>query len=286
MLLSIVIPTIGRKNELQNLLNSIYLMDCKNFTFEVIVVNQNPKGFLDNILTEFMSKDSFTLYNVEFKGLSKAKNFGVKNANGNYITFPDDDCKVFDNSYNIAIKLINDLGLDIISGKCVDGNGNDSVQKFKKGNWYLNQNNFEGGFIEATCVIRKEIFDNFDYDENIGAGTFFGAHEGYDWIFRVLKNTGYKIYYSDNIKFYHPQVILNKGDFSSLKRVNSYTYGFVYSRLKNKEYFSLIKRLVLSFVLVFFYLPFSINKSNYYRVEFLSILLSIPFVKASMRDLH
>lgn len=286
MLLSIVIPTIGRKNELQNLLNSIYLMDCKNFTFEVIVVNQNPKGFLDSILTEFMSKDSFRLYNVEFKGLSKAKNFGVKNANGNYITFPDDDCKVFDNSYSIAVKLINDLGLDIISGKCVDENGNDSVQKFKNGNWYLNQNNFEGGFIEATCVIRKEIFDNFDYDENIGAGTFFGAHEGYDWIFRVLKNTGYKIYYSDNIKFYHPQVILNKGDFSSLKRVNSYTYGFVYSRLKNKEYFSLIKRLVLSFLLVFFYLPFSINKSNYYRVEFLSILLSIPFVKASMRDLH
>lgn len=280
MFLSIVIPTVGRKIELKSLLNSIYLMNSSNFIFEVIVVNQNPIGYLDEILVDYLKKDLFRIFNVDFKGLSKAKNFGLEKANGDFVTFPDDDCRIMPETFYTAINLISILGLDIISGKCVDLNGIDSVQNFKKGNYYLNKNNFEGGFIEATCIIRKEIFKNFKYDENLGAGTFFGAHEGYDWIFRVLNERKYKVYYSQNIIFYHPQVISEKGNNHSLRRVNSYSYGFVYSRLKNKKHFEIFKRLIFTFLLIFVYLPFSLAKSNYYLVEFLSILIAIPFAKS------
>jgi glycosyltransferase involved in cell wall biosynthesis len=280
MFLSIVIPTIGRKSELKSLLSSLYQMNSSNFTFEVIVINQNPIGYLDEILVDYINRDSFKIFNVDFKGLSKAKNYGVEKSIGDFVTFPDDDCRVMTDTYYTSVNLISSLGLDIISGKCIDNNGKDSVQIFKNENFYLRKNDFEGGFIEATCVIKKEIFRKFQYDENLGAGTFFGAHEGYDWIFRVLSEKIFKVYYSQNIIFYHPQVVLNKGNYDSLRRVNSYSYGFVYSRLKHKKYFEVIKRLALSFLLIFYYLPFSFLKSNYYLVEFLSILLAIPLTKS------
>jgi len=73
-----------------------------------------------------------------------------------------------------------------------------------------------GGFVEATVVCRRNIFDKFQFDENMGAGTFFGAEEGFDWMYRILTQSSIKAYFSPEILFYHPKVILAKGDYSSL----------------------------------------------------------------------
>ncbi len=43
-----------------------------------------------------------------------------------------------------------------------------------------------GGFVEATVVCKRDVFMNFEFDENMGAGTFFGAEEGFDWLYRIL----------------------------------------------------------------------------------------------------
>ena len=87
-MLSLILATKGfRKNEIRRFLNSI--QSTPNNLFEVLIICQDHDGYLDSLNEE---------YNINLKiiysspGLSKARNIGLKKAEGNLIGFPDDDC--------------------------------------------------------------------------------------------------------------------------------------------------------------------------------------------------
>jgi glycosyltransferase involved in cell wall biosynthesis len=272
MKLSIIIPTLNRITELKHLLQSI--LDCDlEYSNEIIIIDQNPIGFLDGMLEEFNSVLNINHQLVTFKGLSKAKNFGAKLAKGEYFSFPDDDCKILSETYSIAFKTIKTENVDVVFGRCIDVNGNDSVLKFKKESYFLNTKNMLGGFVEATGVINKSIFEKgFCFDENMGAGCFHGAEEGYDWLYRILKNSNIKAFYNPEVKFYHPQVLLDKGTKQALKRVFTYSCGKAYLYKKHHFYFRYIKRLLLIIISAPIYVIINRKKARYYFVEMLGLL--------------
>lgn len=136
------------------------------------------------------------------KACLKRKNYGAKVAKGKFISFPDDDCKIFLDTYQKAFKLLDEKKSDMVFGKCIDAEGNDSVLNFKKYEYHLHPSNMLGGFVEATVVCKKEVFDDYKFDENMGAGEFFGAEEGFDWLYRILTSSSYTAFYSPEIKFY------------------------------------------------------------------------------------
>lgn len=275
MQLSIIIPTINRINELESLLYSIQTY-VKNITYEVIIIDQNPKGYLDFLMYKFKDELNITHHLVDFKGLSKAKNFGVKIAKGDYLTFPDDDCKVFQETYSKALKLIDSKNVDIVFGRCIDDLGNDSVLNFKKESFYLNKNSMLGAFVEATGVIHKKVFEKgFFFDEKMGAGCFHGAEEGYDWLYRIFTDSNFKVYYSTDIVFYHPQVILDKGSTQTVKRAFTYSCGNAYLCKKHSFYFRYFKRLILITFLIPIFLIINRRKAKYYFSEFLGLLTGV-----------
>jgi glycosyltransferase involved in cell wall biosynthesis len=270
--LSIIIPTIGRIVELSELLKSLE-MAIQNLTYEIIIVDQNQLGYLDDCLKKFNDNLNIIHHNVSFRGLSKAKNFGVKIAQGNFLTFPDDDCKVFPNSYSKALQLIDCQGIDVVFGRCVDSKGVDSVLKFKNAPYLLNESNMLGGFVEATGVISKRVFEHgFLFDENMGAGCFHGAQEGYDWLYRILSTSNLKAFYTPDVIFYHPQVLMDKGSLQSLKRVFTYSCGTAYLCKKHHFYFKLIIRLTLVMLSLPVYLIFNRKNARYYFAELLGLL--------------
>jgi len=272
MKLSIIIPTIYRKIELEELLDSIQNY-VKDISFEVIIVDQNLKGFLDEVIDKFINSINISHHLVTFKGISLAKNYGVKVAKGEYLTFPDDDCKIFPDTYLKALQLIFTKKADIVFGKCIDDNGIESVIQFKEAPYYLNKNNMQGGFVEATGVISKKIFhQNFYFDEVMGAGQFFGAEEGYDWLYRILTQSNFTCYYSNEIKFYHPQVLLDKGLSLSLNRVFTYSCGKAYLYKKHRFYIKLINRLMMVLFSIPFFIIFERKKAKYYFTELLGLL--------------
>jgi glycosyltransferase involved in cell wall biosynthesis len=276
--LSIVIPTIGRKEQIVRLIDSIYMSSIDFISYEIVIVNQNREGFFDGLLDKFVN---IVIYQVDFKGLSRAKNFGFSKSRGEYIIFLDDDSKVFPDSFSTAFDIIRKYNYDLVCGKCIDEYGKDSVQVFRKGSMLISPKNFNGAFIEATCFIKRGVLEKYKYDENLGAGVLFGAHEGYDWLLDVLNSDEYSCYYCDRVKFYHPQILIDKGDLSSLIRVNSYTYGFIYSRLKKKRYHEIIARFFyVSFAFLFFFF-LNRKKRNYYLVETCSIIIGVIYTKSS-----
>lgn len=272
MKLSIIIPTLNRTTELKALLLSIE--KCVfNFEYEVIIIDQNPIGFLDDVLNDFWSKFNLKHQLVSFKGLSKAKNFGAKIAQGDFLSFPDDDCKIFSDTYSKALNIISSEKVDVVFGRCIDSDGNDSVLRFKKAPYILNKENMLGGFVEATGIINKSVFEQgFFFDENMGAGCFYGAEEGYDWLYRILTTSNIKAFYSTEVIFYHPQVLLDKGSIQALKRVFSYSCGTGYLCKKHKFYYRYFKRLALVFASLPIFMIINRKKGRYYFAEFLGLL--------------
>ncbi len=273
--LSIIIPTINRKIELEELLISIqnYVNDI---AFEVIIIDQNPVGYLDDLISKFNSSLKISHHLVNFKGLSKAKNYGAKLAKGEYLTFPDDDCKIFTNTYSNALATLESKKVDIVFGRCVDSVGNDSVLKFKTKSYSLNKKNMLGGFVEATGVIHKSIFqNNFYFDEKMGAGCFHGAEEGFDWLFRIFTFSSFEVFYNYEVKFYHPQVITDKGSSSAIKRVFTYSCGKAYLCKKHKFYFKYFTRLILVSTSIPIYFIINRRKAKYYFSELLGLLTGI-----------
>lgn len=260
-ILSIVISTLNRKNEISFLLESIYKNISCNI-YEVIIVDQNFSDLLDDIVAEYSNLMTIRHFKVSFRGLSKAKNFGIKKSFGEYIIFMDDDAEIIPGSIELGIKSLNsDIHLDAISGRMVDRNGADSVKKFSDNFGVLNLKDFEDKFIESSMMFRKSCLSEEYFDENLGCGVFHGAEEGYDLVYRLLKGS-HKIIYNPAIKFYHPNTISSHSSESEIKRVFNYRCGFAALCRKhgfNKKYYS---RLIK----VFMYIPYlTIFKRKYLR---------------------
>jgi glycosyltransferase involved in cell wall biosynthesis len=87
---SFVVPTLERTRELEILFDSIAASRITEF--EVIVVDQNRDGSLDDICLDYSKQFSLDHLKEEFKGAARARNYGARFASGTYLNFPDDDC--------------------------------------------------------------------------------------------------------------------------------------------------------------------------------------------------
>ena len=86
MKFSIIVPVYNVEKYVKRCLDSIFNQTYKDF--EVIVVNDGSTDKSMNIVKKY--KD-VKIINEENRGLSHARNNGVKNARGDYILFVDSD---------------------------------------------------------------------------------------------------------------------------------------------------------------------------------------------------
>lgn len=87
---SVIIPVYNTEQFLGDCLNSVL---AQTFTdFEIIIVNDGSTDNSVAIVEQFAAKDSrIVILHQENKGLSEARNTGIKAARGNWITFVDSD---------------------------------------------------------------------------------------------------------------------------------------------------------------------------------------------------
>jgi len=277
MKISFVVSTLGRQKELDSLLLSMY--EVSKYSHEVLIIDQNFNTLLDEIVLRHSKKINIVHHKVDFRSLSKAKNFGILHAKGDFICFPDDDSTFLEKTIHNGISFLDKNPLvDVVFGKCVDDKGLDSVIKFATSSGELTLNDFEGKFIEATLFARSSVLKSNLFDENLGIGSFFGAEEGYDLVYRLL-HLKFKLFYNIDILFYHPQALLDYDSLGGFKRVFNYRLGFAYLCMKHSFYFKYFKRLLIAFIGIFFYLIFNNKKSKYYIIEFSSLVVGGLFAK-------
>lgn len=88
--ISIIIPVFNTAKYLSACLQSVVVQSFGNF--EIIIVNDGSTDASSDIIQKFMNADNrIKVINQENKGLSEARNTGLRNATGRYVTFLDSD---------------------------------------------------------------------------------------------------------------------------------------------------------------------------------------------------
>lgn len=89
-LISIIVPIYNVENYLQECLESILKQTYKNF--EVLLVDDGSTDNSANICKLYVEKDKrFKYFFKENGGLSSARNFGISNSKGEFLSFVDSD---------------------------------------------------------------------------------------------------------------------------------------------------------------------------------------------------
>jgi len=270
---SIVIPTLNRVTEVDAVLGSIAHQAYQDL--EVIIVDQNGDDRLAAVIAKHSNKLRIQHFRVAFRGASKARNYGARYASGEILFFPDDDAELLPDFLRKAeASFSENPNCDVIFGKCVDRLGHDSVARFSEKSGYLTRKMHVGMFIEATMLIKRDVFLEHLFDESLGVGTFHGAEEAYDLVLRLLANNR-TLYYTPHLQVYHPNKVKNYQDPDEIRRVFTYRCGFSKLCLKHKMYGKLISRVGA----ICLYVPFLILKDRsrcrYYISELLGLLSGI-----------
>jgi len=242
--LSLVVATVGRTAELVRLLDSLTKQTRSDF--EVIIVDQNEDGRLDAIISSFMPR--LTILRLRSaRGLSRARNQGLRWCRGEIIGMPDDDCwyppallqTVCD---TFAIKS----GCGYVVGQWLDEEGAPLSRTFRDSSrWMSSLDLWLKGF--SICVFLKaEVVSRIGYfDERLGVGaqTSWGSGEETDYLIRIA-NADYKGWYEPSCIVYHPRVV-RAFDERAIERALSYGRGTGFVLRKHSVGLVMLLRFVL-----------------------------------------
>ena len=115
--ISIIIPVYNTSKYIKKCLDSIANQTFKNL--EIIIVNDGSTDDSEDIIKQWIKKNNnvkIKYFNKENEGLSEARNFGVKKAEGRYISFIDSDDYIEQNLYENLKKYMDD-NIDLIKFK-------------------------------------------------------------------------------------------------------------------------------------------------------------------------
>ena len=191
--ISLILCTYGRVNEVNNFLKSIYAQTIK--PAEIIIVDQNEKEILKDLVNEWQVKLSIKHRRVNFKGASRSRNYGAREAKFSLIAFPDDDCLYPSKLVEKMTKLFQDHPrVDVILASKIEP----SEIHDMSGELTLCHSRvssilglFKAKAETSNIFARRSILKSLSYvfDENIGPGanTPWASNEETDFLIRLFK---------------------------------------------------------------------------------------------------
>lgn len=135
-LVSVIVPVYNREKYIEQCLSSIIGQTYKEL--EVIVINdgstdgslQKIQNFVDNIVTNEISIP-IKVINIPNAGVSNARNIGIHNSLGDYVTFIDSDDYVDKNHVENMVNMVRDSAetvLPIVSFRNIYENGEKVIE--------------------------------------------------------------------------------------------------------------------------------------------------------------
>ena len=209
-LISIIVPIYNVENYLRQCLDSILNQTYQNF--ECLLINDGSPDNSADICREYVEKDSrFKYFEKENGGLSDARNYGIRQSKGSYLTFVDSDDwlendalqQLYDalkkENADISIGRYNcydesrcqylfydsnpDDSLEVIDGKEIIGR--EGVEEMRNGNWT----------VAYLKLFKKELLENLPFPlGKIAEDTY--------WTWKVLLRASRVVYLNSYIYWY------------------------------------------------------------------------------------
>lgn len=230
--LSLIVATRGRREPLRQLLSS--LKQQTSPAFEVIIVDQNPPGYLDEVVTPFSPDLPIRTVRSE-QGLSLARNRGLAISRGSVVAFPDDDCWYPPTLVEDVLRFFSVYpDIDIMLGQTTDATGRASLSPARTSGGEVTPNNIWFSGNSNTLFVRGILARSLRFDEELGVGARspYQSGEETDFILQALSR-GSQAVYCPNVVIYHEQVDEKIGR-TQVLRAWKYAAGF--GRLMRTRY--------------------------------------------------
>ena len=169
--ISVIVPCYNCQDTIKECYNSIKQSIDSVLSHEIILINDGSTDNTQFILNEIKVADkNVVVINQENKGVSSARNIGLKNAKGKYISFVDSDDSILEEYYTRMITpLKEDLGLDlIICDYSSSGLSKEDISNISIDNIYEEGLKSKGSFEKLRGYIWNKIYKrNILVDNNI-----------------------------------------------------------------------------------------------------------------------
>lgn len=161
--ISVIVPVYKAEKYLHHCIDSIL---AQTFTdFELILIDDGSPDKSGAICDEYAQQDNrVTVIHKENGGVTSARAIGVKNANGEYITFVDADDKIYKETLAVMLKWMS-TDIDIVIGSyTTDGIHKSPIKcnQVMAQNEYIPKNIVKSGLHQGPCgkLYRKKLFDD------------------------------------------------------------------------------------------------------------------------------
>ena len=228
MKLSIIVPLYNSAKWLDKCLTSLVQQDIPDSEYEVICVNDGSPDNSEEIALSYAQKyKQIKVFSQENKGASGARNTGLRNAVGQYVTFVDPDDYVEPNGYGRLIRQMEDENLDMLrfNYQMVDEQYNvvekpRSAQLIDYSSEIMEGNRFLGQRLGFACFIWTFIYRTSLLKDN---DIWFCEGDYYDdtpWTPRVCRAAS-RVNSVDVVQYYYLQregSLVKSSDLKSIKK--------------------------------------------------------------------
>ena len=197
----LVVATVDRVAPLSRLVESVGRQT--RVAARLIVVDQNDDDRLDAALATHGGLEIVRVRSP--RGLSRARNEGLRHLSSDIVAFPDDDCAYPDGLLEaIARRFAERPELDGLTGRAAASDGA-TDPSWERRPAVLTPRNLWNRVISFTLFLRRGLVDrvgSFDERLGLGSGTTWSSGEEVEYVVRALR-TGARIEYDPTLVVTH-----------------------------------------------------------------------------------
>lgn len=244
-LISVVVCTYNREKFIGKCLECLKNQSINFSKFEVLVIDNNSKDSSGFIINDFIKNNSTLPFYYFFEanqGLSFARNKGIKESKGTWITYIDDDAESEPN-------FLEEIEKAILKYDNAVGFGGKIIPKYSESNEPVWMSKYIYGYVGSIDLGNIErIFEgnmkfpigcNMTYNKKIlsnvnGFNTDLKARSDDKYIYNKIKIISNKVYYIPSMVVYH-NIDNERLTFNSFKKLYLKTGNEEKVRLKGEK---------------------------------------------------
>ena len=192
-LISVVIPAYNAEQFLDETLESVLSQTYENW--ECIIVNDGSTDNTESIAKKWCEKDArFRYFYKENSGASDTRNFGIKEARGEYIAFLDADDLYMPNFLKVCLENLVEKDVDLVAPKMLEfwNVQNEVIEDEDKKDYLYSGKEGIALFLHSNRLTMALLCKKSVMDE-VGGFTWHKKAEDLHCWLKVLF-AGYKIY--------------------------------------------------------------------------------------------
>lgn len=217
---SLILATYGRCETVDRLLATLAAQTYSMGAVEIIIVDQNRDGKLNDIVERWQTRLNITHILSPVMGLALNRNIGLNAARGEIVAFPDDDCEYPTATLEFVDRAFATHGVDFLLGNIWDNEKKvQAIRAWPADEIAVNAHNFYRLTSSITMFTR---YRNLRFDERFGLGAQYGSNEDAIYVLSHL-TAGKRGRYLPGLTIHHEH---QSADNLGLDKVASYAAGF------------------------------------------------------------